>query len=445
MIKLILLILFFFSSLFAQNGIIKSYYGPKKIRARISYVKGILDGPSIWYYENGNLRSEKTYDKGRLNGYVREYFESGFMDEEYFVRQGIRDGINRIYWENGALKEIRTYELGILSKRVPIDYDPLFVANIEDYRGIPKREQTTVTKEEIICDVEICPSPIGGMKSIQDRILYPNEAKLFGLEGTVSLIAAINSEGFVTRTEVIISLGLGCDEEAKRVVSETRFLPGQNQLGVVASNLTLYVKFELSAETLLTTNQLPERLDRNSEVAADRFTASVQYDDSLDSYFAGNTILDKDQNPQVNNTQKILANPILNVTEENSKSVENVEPGQTNRETPTEIVKPIIVYKNFECDIEECPEPVGGMVSIMNNFTTPRKVNELKLNGDVVISADIDKYGNVRNTTVISGLGFGCDEAAEVAILDTKFKSGKQRNERVRANVIIVIPVRSNQ
>ncbi|NOX17643.1 MAG: hypothetical protein GXO87_05100, partial [Chlorobi bacterium] len=56
---------------------------------------------------------------------------------------------------------------------------------------------------------------------------------------------------------------------------------------------------------------------------------------------------------------------------------------------------------------------------------------------------DIDKYGNVRDTHVIQGLGYGCDEAAEVAILDARFNPGIKNGERVRTSVIIVIPVRT--
>jgi len=448
------ILLFLSSGAFAQNGLIKSYYGPKKIRAKISYANGILDGTSTEYYENGNLKSEKTYDKGKLNGWVKEYYENGLEKEEYQVKDGARDGITRIFWDNGALKEIRTYQMGKLIKRVTIDYDPFFVPTADDYKGIVRKKQTSKKEEVSICDVEICPEPIGGQKAIQERVVYPAEAKLYELEGTVSVLATIDENGFVKAAQIIKGLGLGCDEAAINAVKKTSFLPGQKDGKPVTSHLTIKVEFKLGEEKTLAERTVPKRLQKNENVQEKLALTKIELEDSLDNYVLG----DKEIKEEIIAPEEIAVEPqpqpeyLENIELENKASEERED--KRKIETTTEafvsvdttkkvIVQPEIKYKNLECAVDVCPEPKGGMAAIMEHFKIPRKAYQLKLSGDIVVSADIDKYGNVRNTHVVQGLGYGCDEAAEVAILDTRFKPGIQNGERVRTSVIIIIPVRT--
>ena len=452
--KIFLILLFLSTGAFAQNGLIKSYYGPKKIRAKISYANGILDGTSTEYYENGNLKSEKTFDKGKLNGWVKEYYENGLEKEEYQVKDGARDGITRIFWENGALKEIRTYRMGKLIKRVTIDYDPFFIPAANDYKGIVRKKQTLKKEEVSICDVEICPEPIGGQKAIQERLIYPAEAKLYHLEGTVSVLATIDEDGFVKGTQVIKGLGLGCDEAAIEAVKKTSFLPGQKGGKPVTSHLTIKVEFKLGKEKSLAESKVPERLRKDENVNEKLALTKIELEDSLDYYVLGDKeIKEKISEPEEIATEYQPPPDYINYVEtknEPTKAPESEKEIETTKEIPAVVdtakiidQKPEIKYTNMECSVDVCPEPKGGMAAIMEHFKVPRKAYQLRLNGNVVVSADIDKYGNVRDTRVVQGLGYGCDEAAEVAILDTRFKPGVQNGERVRTSVIIVIPVRT--
>lgn len=74
---------------------------------------------------------------------------------------------------------------------------------------------------------EIMPEIIGGIYSIQSKIIYPKEARENNIEGKVFIKCKITSEGRVKEIKVVKSLGFGCDEEAIRVVKDSKWIPGK--------------------------------------------------------------------------------------------------------------------------------------------------------------------------------------------------------------------------
>ena len=60
--------------------------------------------------------------------------------------------------------------------------------------------------------VEEQPEPMGGISAIQSRVEYPELAKKAGIEGRVIIRAAIDEKGNVIKTQVMKSIGGGCDE-----------------------------------------------------------------------------------------------------------------------------------------------------------------------------------------------------------------------------------------
>lgn len=88
----------------------------------------------------------------------------------------------------------------------------------------------------------------GGRKAMLDflkhHLSYPEQALIQGVEGTVVLRYAIDFKGNVTDTQVITSLGHGCDEEAQRVVRLMKFdVPPSRGLRVTFHN-TIKVHFQ---------------------------------------------------------------------------------------------------------------------------------------------------------------------------------------------------------
>lgn len=75
--------------------------------------------------------------------------------------------------------------------------------------------------------VEEMPYPEGGVEAIQDSLIYPEIAKRDRVEGKVYVLAYINEEGEVVKTEVLKGAGSGLDESACYAVRSVKFKPGR--------------------------------------------------------------------------------------------------------------------------------------------------------------------------------------------------------------------------
>lgn len=110
----------------------------------------------------------------------------------------------------------------------------------------PKKENIVVEEEPtFFVAVEEMPTPIGGIAAIQSKLKYPEIARRAGLEGTVYILAFLNEEGIVVKTEIAKGIGGGCDEEAEKAVKETRFTPGKQRGKPVKVRVMIPVKFQL--------------------------------------------------------------------------------------------------------------------------------------------------------------------------------------------------------
>jgi TonB family protein len=237
----------------AQNGIVKSYYPDGSVQSEISYVNDILDGSAIWYYPNGQLKSEKNFSKGILEGWVKEYYESGSLKEEYFVKNGMKDGAHKIYNNDNTLKKISNYANGIQTQsqtfgdetESKVQRSSIKIAITDSAKVKPQPQKFERSGIKYQCNVEVCPEPVGGLKSIQDNLVYPEHALRYGLEGTVTLIAKISTEGEVVSTIITRGMGFGCSEAAQEAVKKTKFLPGENNGVSIESEITLSIEFKI--------------------------------------------------------------------------------------------------------------------------------------------------------------------------------------------------------
>jgi len=93
--------------------------------------------------------------------------------------------------------------------------------------------------------VEEMPFPIGGLKAIQEKIVYPEEAKNSGIEGKVYILAFINENGNVDKAKVLKGIGGGCDEAALNAVMKTKFSPGKQKGKPVKVQVSIPIVFKL--------------------------------------------------------------------------------------------------------------------------------------------------------------------------------------------------------
>jgi TonB family protein len=374
--------------LYSQNGIINSYYPNKKIKESISYVNEILDGTSYYFYENGNLKSERYFSLGILSGVQRDFYENGLVKEEFYIVDGVREGANKIYYENGALKSIREYKRGILINSVDLDFDSTYNPPIEAYLG---NRQNEIKKniDLFICEIESCPKPAGGIEEIQNKIVYPKFAELYGLEGKVNVLTKVSESGEVLSVKVISGIGLGCDEEAERVIKETKFIPGFHNGKPVEADVIFNVEFRLKEKR------------------------------------------------EVENKDRIIAEYEKSINKIKTPSGKKVV---DEKDTLAEKRRQIL-SKNFECDLDVCPRPRNGLQDILDKLIIPEQVKRLNISGIVTVDADVDEYGLVRDTKIISGLGYGADYSVEVALYVTEFIPAKVDGKDVRTTVRINVPI----
>lgn len=111
----------------------------------------------------------------------------------------------------------------------------------------PQAEELSAAEETFVV-VEQMPEPVGGMAGIMSKVTYPAVAKEAGIEGRVIVEFTVDREGRVKDAKVKEGIGGGCDEEALRVISGTRFKPGVQRGTPVDVTLTLPFVFKLGED-----------------------------------------------------------------------------------------------------------------------------------------------------------------------------------------------------
>ena len=99
---------------------------------------------------------------------------------------------------------------------------------------------------EFFVVVEQMPQLQGGIGQLQQKVNYPEMARRAGIEGRVTIQFIVNEQGRVENPRVVRGIGGGCDEEALRVVSQARFVPGLQRGRPVRVQFSLPIVFRLT-------------------------------------------------------------------------------------------------------------------------------------------------------------------------------------------------------
>lgn len=102
------------------------------------------------------------------------------------------------------------------------------------------------TEPEFFVVVEQMPQLVGGIGKLQQQVRYPEMARRAGIEGRVTIQFIVNEQGDVENPRVIRGIGGGCDEEALRVVSQAKFVPGLQRGRPVRVQFSLPIVFRLT-------------------------------------------------------------------------------------------------------------------------------------------------------------------------------------------------------
>jgi protein TonB len=89
------------------------------------------------------------------------------------------------------------------------------------------------------------PEPVGGLKALQERVVYTEIAKKVGIEGKVIIEAWIDKEGNVVNARIFRDIGGGLGESALNAVLLTKFTPGKQRGIPVKVKVKIPVRFAL--------------------------------------------------------------------------------------------------------------------------------------------------------------------------------------------------------
>ncbi|HEY6625316.1 MAG TPA: energy transducer TonB, partial [Ignavibacteriaceae bacterium] len=120
------------------------------------------------------------------------------------------------------------------------------IIQVNEQPALPPKEETEIEEETgYFVAVEEMPEPLGGLKSIQEKIVYPEIALRARVEGKVFVKAFVDETGKVTSAEIVKGIGAGCDEAAIDAVLQTKFSPGKQRGRPIKVQVTIPIVFKL--------------------------------------------------------------------------------------------------------------------------------------------------------------------------------------------------------
>ncbi|MFT7249112.1 MAG: protein TonB [Arcticibacterium sp.] len=130
----------------------------------------------------------------------------------------------------------------------------------------------------------------------------------------------------------------------------------------------------------------------------------------------------------------------------NSTSIEELAPQGLLKE---ESINSGNIIGEIEGDVltkvEMAPQfPNGGVKKmyefINKNIKYPKAAQSANISGRVFVKFVVDKEGNVRNPSILKGIGFGADkETIRIVKMMPKWSQGKQNGEPV--NIYLTMPI----
>jgi periplasmic protein TonB len=107
-----------------------------------------------------------------------------------------------------------------------------------------------VEVDTVFVIVEKNPEPVYGFKNFYQQLAknlkYPCQARQMGTEGKVFVEFIVNKNGEPSDLKIIRGIGSGCDEEALRVLSLTKWEPGKQRGKPVRVKMGMQLNFKLN-------------------------------------------------------------------------------------------------------------------------------------------------------------------------------------------------------
>jgi TonB family protein len=225
----------------------------------------------------------------------------------------------------------------------------------------------------------------GGMqalfKYLQENLKYPVAAQKANITGKVYLQFTVNKDGSSSDLQVLKSLGYGCDEEAIRVLSSTKWIPGKQDGKPVRSRFTIPINFQLN-------------------------------------------------NPPANSEKKDL-------------SIANGK-DNLNKISEISVTAPNPNSSKVVDEIDQPAEFIGGMEEfgkyLQGRIKYPAAAQRANISGKVYVEFTVDKDGYSNDFKTVKGVGYGCDEEA-IRVLQSvpRWNPARSKNKTVPSTLVIPI------
>ena len=90
------------------------------------------------------------------------------------------------------------------------------------------------------------PEPVGGFRTIQNNIVYPEVAQANGIEGTVIIQAYLNENGDMTKFNIMRGVkNSGLNQAAIDALKKTKFIPAESEGKKVGVWISIPIVFKL--------------------------------------------------------------------------------------------------------------------------------------------------------------------------------------------------------
>lgn len=103
--------------------------------AEFHYVKGELQGESIYYHSNGKIWKKNPYQNNFLNGTYQVFLETGSLLQTIEYQNGVKQGQSIRYWNNKQTAAEESYDKGLLIQARYFDSQGSLISEIKEGSG----------------------------------------------------------------------------------------------------------------------------------------------------------------------------------------------------------------------------------------------------------------------------------------------------------------------
>lgn len=193
-------------------------------------------------------------EKGEVDG-VKELpvHDKNILDSQEFIKFDSKELMSSIAkaaenWKfSSAMRNEKPAKYhGDIEAIADIDKDGKVTVEIPSLQRLSKGlAKMNFNGDKYFVAIEEQPSPIGGLEAIQEKINYPEKAKLNGVQGRVFVKAYINENGEVDGVELLKGIDNECDSAAMEAVRQTKFTPGKQRGKPVKVQVSIPIVFKL--------------------------------------------------------------------------------------------------------------------------------------------------------------------------------------------------------